>query len=149
MMNKKLGYLHFWITLLTAYGVFFPMHFLGLAGVPRRYYTNSNFPLFDHLGDINEFITIAAIIAALAQLVFLVNFFYSMFRGQKAPQNPWNSNTLEWTTPMLHNIFMVTGQVHYLRFTVGHMITVSLVLRTDFIPQTVPLGPDEHDGGGH
>jgi cytochrome c oxidase subunit 1 len=148
MMNKKLGYLHFWITLLTAYGVFFPMHFLGMSGVPRRYYTNSNFPLFDHLGDINEFITIAAIIAALAQVVFLVNFFYSMFRGQKAPQNPWNSNTLEWTTPAAQHIHGnwpgALPEVH--RWAYDYSKPGS---ETDFIPQTVPLGPDEHDGGGH
>src|ERR1700741_2706236 len=102
MMNKKLGYLHFWITFLGAYGVFFPQHFLGLAGVPRRYYTNSNFPMFDNLVDINEIVTICAIVGALAQVVFLFNFFYSIFRGEKAPQNPWNSNTIEWTTPMAH-----------------------------------------------
>jgi cytochrome c oxidase subunit 1 len=102
MMNKKLGYIHFWITFISAYGVFFPMHFLGLAGVPRRYYTNSSFPLFDNLVDINELITYFAIIAALAQAVFLYNFVYSLFRGEKAKQNPWQANTIEWTTPVEH-----------------------------------------------
>ena len=76
MMNKKLGYLHFWTTIVSAYGVFFPMHFLGLAGVPRRYYTNSNFPMFDNLVDINEIVTVFAIIGALSQGVFLINFFF-------------------------------------------------------------------------
>jgi cytochrome c oxidase subunit 1 len=85
MMNKKLGYLHFWTTFVCAYGVFFPMHFLGLAGVPRRYYTNSAFPMFDNLVDINEIVTVFAILAALAQVIFLFNFFYSMFRGEKSP----------------------------------------------------------------
>ncbi len=102
MMNKKLGYLHFWVTFIGAYGVFFPMHFLGMSGVPRRYYTNSNFPMFDNLVDLNVLVTCFAIIAALGQVIFLINFFYSIFRGEKAPQNPWNSNTLEWTTPMAH-----------------------------------------------
>ena len=100
MMNKKLGYFHFWITFICAYGVFFPMHFLGLAGLPRRYYTNSEFPMFDNLGDINEIITFFAIIGGLIQLVFVFNFFYSIFKGRKAVQNPWKSNTLEWTTPI-------------------------------------------------
>src|ERR1041385_5293351 len=77
MMNKKLGYLHFWVTIVCAYGTFFPQHFLGLAGVPRRYYTNSNFYLFDNLVDINEICTISAIIGALSQGVFLFNFFRS------------------------------------------------------------------------
>ena len=102
MMNKKLGFLHFWITIVCAYGVFFPMHFLGLAGVPRRYYTNSSFPMFDNLVDINEIVTVFAIIGALGQGVFLFNFFYSIFRGERAPQNPWEANTLEWTTPVAH-----------------------------------------------
>ncbi|MBL7920725.1 MAG: cbb3-type cytochrome c oxidase subunit I [Bacteroidia bacterium] len=102
MMNKKLGYLHFWITFVSAYGVFFPMHFLGMAGVPRRYYTNSAFPMFDNLIDINVLITYFAIIAALAQVIFLFNFIYSLFRGEKAQQNPWRANTLEWTTPVEH-----------------------------------------------
>ena len=100
MMNKKLGYLHFWVTFIAAYGVFFPMHFLGLAGLPRRYYTNSAFPMFDNLTDINSIITFFAIVGGLVQLVFVFNFFYSIFKGTKASENPWESNTLEWTTPV-------------------------------------------------
>jgi len=102
MLNTKLGYAHFWITIITAYGVFFPMHFIGLAGSPRRYYSYTEFSMFDGVVDLNVFITICAIIGALAQGLFLFNFFYSIFRGQKAPQNPWRSNTLEWTTPVEH-----------------------------------------------
>ena len=97
MMNKNLGYIHFWVTAISAYGVFFPMHFIGMAGLPRRYYTNSNFPLFDDLADTNQIITMFAIMGAAVQLVFLYNFIYSMFYGKKAPQNPWKSTTLEWT----------------------------------------------------
>ena len=102
MLNKKLGYLHFWVTAVCAYGVFFPMHFIGMAGLPRRYYTNSNFPLFDDLADTNQIITIFALIGGLIQLVFLYNFLYSIFYGKKAEQNPWKSNTLEWTASMKH-----------------------------------------------
>lgn len=102
MLNTKLGYAHFWITIITAYGVFFPMHFIGLAGSPRRYYSYTEFSMFDGVVDLNVFITICAIIGALAQGLFLFNFFYSIFRGQKSPQNPWRSNTLEWTTPVEH-----------------------------------------------
>ncbi|AOW21492.1 cytochrome c oxidase subunit I [Urechidicola croceus] len=100
MMNKTLGYWHFWITAIAAYGVFFPMHFVGLAGLPRRYYTNTAFPLFDDLADINVVITIFALIGGTAQLIFLGNFFWSIYKGKKATQNPWKSNTLEWTTPV-------------------------------------------------
>ncbi len=102
MMNKNLGYVHFWITAIGAYGVFFPMHFIGMAGLPRRYYKNSEFPYFDDLADTNVLITVFAIITAAAQLVFLYNFISSIFYGKKAEQNPWKSNTLEWTTPVEH-----------------------------------------------
>ena len=100
MMNKGLGYLHFWGTFICAYGVFFPMHFLGLAGLPRRYYQNSSFPMFDGLTDINDIITFFALAGAAIQFVFIFNFFYSIFKGTKASKNPWESNTLEWTTPV-------------------------------------------------
>ena len=102
MLNKNLGYVHFWVTAICAYGVFFPMHFVGMAGLPRRYYTNSAFPLFDELPDLNVLITIFAIVGATFQLAFIWNFFYSMFYGKKATQNPWRSTTLEWTTPVEH-----------------------------------------------
>jgi len=107
MMNTRLGYAHFWVTLIGAYGVFFPMHFVGLAGAPRRYYDYSAYSEFDNhsfelMVDLNQIITAFAIIAALGQALFLFNFFYSIFRGPKAPQNPWNSTTLEWTTPVEH-----------------------------------------------
>ena len=94
MMNKSMGYAHFWLTFITAYGVFFPMHFLGMAGLPRRYYSNTAFPMFDNLADINVLITYFAIIGGAAQLIFIFNFFYSIWRGPKASQNPWIANSL-------------------------------------------------------
>jgi cytochrome c oxidase subunit 1 len=105
MMNLKLGYVHFWLTIVSGYGVFFPMHFVGLSGAPRRYYDYSVYGEFDTnsfniIMDLNVIITVFAILGSLAQLIFLFNFFYSIFRGPKAPQNPWKSNTLEWTTPV-------------------------------------------------
>ena len=102
MMNTRLGFAHFWVTFICAFGVFFPMHFIGLAGAPRRYYSYSEFPMFDGVVDLNIMVTIFAIIGALAQVIFTYNFFYSIFRGPKAVQNPWRSNTLEWTTPVEH-----------------------------------------------
>lgn len=100
MMNNTLGYFHFWITFITAYLVFFPMHFMGLAGVPRRYYQFTLVEDFNVWMDVNKLITVSAIVAGFAQLLFLYNFFVSIFRGKKAEQNPWQSNTLEWTSPM-------------------------------------------------
>jgi len=102
LMNKNLGYVHFWVTAIGAYGVFFPMHFIGMAGLPRRYYTNTAFPYFDDLADVNVIITVFAFIAAAAQLVFLYNFISSMFFGKVGPKNPWKSNTLEWTAEVKH-----------------------------------------------
>ena len=146
-MNKKLGYIHFWGTFISAYGVFFPMHFLGLAGVPRRYYSNTAFPMFDNLVDINVFITCFAILAAIVQLVFLFNFFYSMFRGEKSEQNPWNANTLEWTTPMAHTHGNWPGALPVVhRWPYDYSKPGK---EHDFVPQTVPLEEGEVDGGGH
>src|SRR5690606_27250211 len=102
MMDERLGYLHFWLTFLGAYLVFFPMHFMGIDGVPRRYYTFTEFPFMDKWISVNILVTWAAIIAGLAQVAFIWNFFASIWCGKRAPQNPWGSNTLEWTTPVEH-----------------------------------------------
>lgn len=141
MMNKTLGYWHFWLTFVSAYGVFFPMHFTGLAGLPRRYYSNAEFPIFDELQDINVIISMFAILGGIAQLIFIFNFFYSMWRGPKAPQNPWKSNTLEWTTPVEHIHGNWPGEipeVHRWAYDYskpGH--------DDDFVPQTTPLKDGE------
>ncbi len=147
MMNKKLGYIHFWITFISAYGVFFPMHFLGLAGVPRRYYTNTAFPLFDNLIDINQLVTVFAIVAALAQVIFLFNFFYSIFRGERAGQNPWKATGLEWTTPVEHLHGNWPGPLPVV-YRWPHDYSKPGKDR-DFIMQNVPLEENELDGGRH
>jgi cytochrome c oxidase subunit 1 len=99
MMDEKLGYLHFWLTFIGIYLVFFPMHYIGIAGFPRRYYSFTNFDAFSGFTDLNAFVSIAAIITFGSQIIFAFNFLYSIFRGRLAPANPWGSNTLEWTTP--------------------------------------------------
>lgn len=145
MMNKPLGYLHFWLTFISAYGVFFPMHFLGMAGVPRRYYTNSEFPMFDNLVDINVLVTVCAFLGAFAQVIFLYNFFYSIFRGEKAVDNPWDSNTLEWTNGVGHmhgNWKGALPEVHRWAYDYSKPGKDQ-----DFVPQTVPMEPGERDGG--
>jgi cytochrome c oxidase subunit 1 len=151
MMNNKLGNVHFWITIVSAYGIFFPMHFLGLAGVPRRYYTNSEFPLFENMIDINEFVSIFAIIAFGAQLIFFFNFVYSALKGPKAPQNPWKGNSLEWTTPVEHfhgNWYGEIPTVYRWPYDYSKVDeNGEYVSGDDFIPQTVPLGENEQDGG--
>ncbi|NMH25957.1 cytochrome c oxidase subunit I [Flavobacterium solisilvae] len=141
MLNKNLGYVHFWVTAVCAYGVFFPMHFIGMAGLPRRYYTNTNFPLFDDLANVNVVITVFALVGGVFQLVFLWNFFHSIFYGKKAEQNPWKSNTLEWTAPVEHIHGNWPGElpeVHRWAYDYskpGH--------DEDFVPQNVPMKPGE------
>jgi cytochrome c oxidase subunit 1 len=149
MMNTRLGYAHFWVTLIGAYGVFFPMHFVGLAGAPRRYYDYSAYSEFDNnsfqlMVDLNQIITVFAIIAAVGQVLFLFNFFYSIFRGPVAPQNPWNSTTLEWTTPVEHIHGNWPGElptVHRWPYDYSKPGAAQ-----DFITQVTPLeeGEEEH-----
>ncbi|MFC5681690.1 cytochrome c oxidase subunit I [Flavobacterium sp. MAHUQ-51] len=141
MMNKNLGYIHFWITAVCAYGVFFPMHFIGLAGLPRRYYTNTNFPLFDDLQNVNVLITTFALVGGAFQLVFLYNFFSSIFFGKKAEQNPWRSTTLEWTTPVEHIHGNWPGEIPEVhRWAYDYSNPEH---EDDFVPQTVPMKPGE------
>lgn len=137
MMDARLGYLHFWITFIAAYFVFFPMHFMGLDGVPRRYYAITAFPSFNRWLTVNIFITWSAIAAGLAQIAFLANFVYSIFWGKKTVQNPWQANTLEWTAPIEHYHGNWIGEIPtvyrwpYDYSKPGH--------DEDFIPQTVPF----------
>ncbi len=141
MLNKNLGYIHFWITAVCAYGVFFPMHFIGLAGLPRRYYTNTNFPLFDDLQNVNVLITTFALVGGAFQLVFLYNFFSSIFYGKKAVQNPWRSTTLEWTTPVEHIHGNWPGEIpHVYRWPYDYSNPNHDV---DFVPQNVPMKEGE------
>jgi len=144
MMNKSMGYAHFWLTFITAYGVFFPMHFLGMAGLPRRYYSNTAFPMFDNLADINVLITYFAIIGGIAQLIFIFNFFYSIWRGPEAPQNPWKANSLEWTTPVEHLHGNWPGEIPVVhRWAYDYSKPGA---EEDFIPQNVPLAEGEESG---
>lgn len=101
MMNNTLGYLHFWLTFIGSYCIFWPMHYLGMTGVPRRYFTFENFDTFNTYGELNVFISVAAIIVFFAQFLFVFNFFYSAVKGRKMTTlNPWKSNSIEWTTPI-------------------------------------------------
>ena len=144
MMNKSMGYAHFWLTFITAYGVFFPIHFLGMAGLPRRYYSNTAFPMFDNLADINVLITYFAIIGGAAQLIFIFNFFYSIWRGPKAKQNPWRGNSLEWTTPVEHMHGNWPGDIPVVhRWAYDYSKPGA---EEDFVPQNVPLAEGEESG---
>lgn len=98
MMNENLSQIHFWLTFASVYLVFIPMHFIGIDGVPRRYYSFTEFAEFSSWVELNKFITLAAILGFVAQFIFIYNFFSSAVNGKKSPKNPWKANGLEWTT---------------------------------------------------
>jgi cytochrome c oxidase subunit 1 len=100
MFNETLGKIHFWVTFLGAYAVFFPMHYLGLLGIPRRYHEIGQTSFVpDSAHSLNAFITVAALVVGATQLIFLFNIFWSLRHGRPAGGNPWNATTLEWQTP--------------------------------------------------
>ncbi|HYM20316.1 MAG TPA: cbb3-type cytochrome c oxidase subunit I [Candidatus Kapabacteria bacterium] len=107
MMNETLGKIHFWLLFLSFNGVFFPMHILGINGMMRRIYDYTQYAHLAHLQPLNAFMSVCAFILGFSVLIFLFNLIYSIFRGKKAPTNPWHANTLEWTLtyPIPHGNF--------------------------------------------
>jgi cytochrome c oxidase subunit 1 len=139
-LNNTLGYIHFWLTIIGAYLIFWPMHYEGLAGMPRRYYDYSIWESFKQFVELNRFISTVAMIVFAVQILFLINFFYSIWKGRKVRTlNPWESTTLEWTTPIHPGHGNWVGEipeVHRWPYDYGKD-------GRDFIPQTTPVGEDE------
>jgi cytochrome c oxidase subunit I len=139
-LNNTLGYIHFWVTMVGAYLIFWPMHYEGLAGMPRRYLDKSGWVSFNQFGDLDKMITVVSIIVFAVQLMFVFNFFYSIFKGRKVTtQNPWGANTLEWTTPIRPGHGNWVGEipeVHRWPYDYGKD-------GREFIPQTEPIGANE------
>ena len=139
-MNETLGKIHFWGTMIGAYLIFWPMHYTGMAGVPRRYYRFDTFQSFSHFDELNKFITIAAIITFAFQLLLVVNFFYSIWKGRKVTEkNPWGASTLEWTTPINPGHGNCPGKIPAVQrwpYDYGKD-------GREFIPQIEPVGPNE------
>jgi cytochrome c oxidase subunit 1 len=100
MLNDTLGKIHFWVTFLGTYAIFFPMHYLGVLGMPRRYYSFEQYEFIPKSAhSLNTFITVVALVVATAQLLFVFNLVWSVFRGKQAGANPWRAASLEWQTP--------------------------------------------------
>ena len=139
-MNNTMAYIHFWVTFAGAYLIFWPMHYEGLAGMPRRYVEYQGWASFNQFGDLNRFISTVAMVVFAVQLMFVFNFFYSIFKGRKVTtQNPWQANTLEWTTPIHPGHGNWPGEipeVHRWAYDYGKD-------GKEFILQTEPLGADE------
>ncbi|HJT74412.1 MAG TPA: cbb3-type cytochrome c oxidase subunit I [Chitinophaga sp.] len=145
-MNNTISYIHFWVTLAGAYLIFWPMHYEGMAGMPRRYYDYSSWESFKQFADLNHFISIVVIVVFAVQLLFVFNFFYSIFKGRKVTEtNPWNATTLEWTTPINPGHGNWVGEIPEVhRWPYDYSKNGK-----DFIPQTVPLSPEEEAEGSH
>jgi len=129
-----------------AYVIFWPMHYLGLAGMPRRYFVYSNWTSFNQFGSLNKVITDAAIIVFAVQLLFVVNFFYSIVKGRRVTNpNPWQANTLEWTTVIVPGHGNWDDEIPEVYrwpydYNKGGM---------EFIPQTEPYQPAEVEVPAH
>lgn len=149
MMNTSMAYIHFAITFVGSYLIFWPMHFLGMSGVPRRYYTFNEFVAFSQYKDLNIMMTVATVLVFLAQILFLVNFFYSIFKGRKSPQNPWKANTLEWTSPIegIHGNW--PGDIPEVHRWPYDYSRGNADGDDDFVPQNVPLTEKEKADAVH
>ncbi len=99
MLSEPLGKIHFWLTFIAYNLTFFPMHILGVGGMMRRIYNPTQYEFLQHLQWWNVLITWSAFALGLSQIFFVINFFWSLLAGKRAPANPWNANTLEWTAP--------------------------------------------------
>ncbi|AXS41383.1 cbb3-type cytochrome c oxidase subunit I [Breoghania sp. L-A4] len=138
MLNTTLGHIHFWVTFLGAYLIFFPMHYLGFLGVPRRYFELGETAFIPESAmSLSAFITVMALTVGAAQIVFLFNLIWSLRHGEKAEPNPWKANSLEWQTPVVppeHGNFGEELPVVY-RWPYDYSVPGVV---DDFIPQNVP-----------
>lgn len=139
-MNNTMGYIHFWVTLVGAYLIFWPMHYQGLAGMPRRYLDKSSWVSFSQFHSLDAMISVVTIIVFAVQLLFVFNYFYSMYKGRKVrTQNPWQANTLEWTTPINPGHGNWEGEIPEVhRWAYDYSKD-----GREFIPQTEPIGEQE------
>src|SRR5512134_3267310 len=138
MLNDTLGHVHFWITFVGSYAIYYPMHYLGFMGVPRRYYAigGTNF-IPDSAHSLNIAITVAALVVGAGQLLFLYNLAWSYYRGRPSGGNPWNATSLEWQTPKTppeHGNFGTTLPVVY-RWAYDYSVPGA---EQDFLPQNQP-----------
>jgi cytochrome c oxidase subunit 1 len=141
MLNQAMGQFHFWITFLGAYAIYFPMHYLGFLGVPRRYFELGETAIYpESAASLNAFITVAALVVGFAQIVFLYNIIWSIFNGKRSERNPWQACSLEWQTsemPPDHGNFGKDLPIVY-RWPYDYSVPGAA---QDFIPQNV--APDQ------
>ena len=153
MMNERLGQFHFWITFIGVYCIFVPMHVMGLVGMPRRYAQFTEYEFLKTLPPLVKFVTIAAIITVSVQLVFYFNLIWSIFKGKKCGENPWEATTLEWTTtsPPPHDNFAGISPTVYrgpYEFAVPGAPN-DFLMQTEAEGAPAPAGIDGTSGDGH
>lgn len=138
MLNQGLGQFHFWVTFIGSYLIYFPMHYLGFIGVPRRYFELGETSFIpESAATLNAFITVAALVVGFAQMVFLFNIIWSLRHGKKSELNPWKANSLEWRTPVMppeHGNFGKDLPVTY-RWPYDYSVPGVV---DDYIPQDMP-----------
>ncbi|MFP6682291.1 MAG: cbb3-type cytochrome c oxidase subunit I [Gammaproteobacteria bacterium] len=138
MLNDGLGKVHFWITFLGTYAIYYPMHYLGFLGLPRRYYAMGPTEFMpESAHSLNQFITISALCVGAAQLIFLYNLIVSYRNGKESGNNPWEATTLEWqtpTTPPPHGNFGPELPLVY-RWAYDYSVPGA---DKDFLPQNLP-----------
>jgi cytochrome c oxidase subunit 1 len=136
MLNDTMGKIHFWTTFLGTYAIYLPMHYIGILGVPRRYYANGSTEFLpDSVQAANVSITIAALIVGTAQFLFIINLVWSTFKGKKSERNPWRATSLEWQTedyPPKHGNWGAELPVVH-RWAYSYSVPGAI---EDFIPQT-------------
>ncbi|MGH8559685.1 MAG: cytochrome c oxidase subunit I [Methylococcales bacterium] len=139
MLNDTWGKIHFWFTFLGTYAIYFPMHYLGFVGMPRRYYAYDGYEFIpESAQDLNAFITISALLVGVAQFIFLYNLYWSYKNGRASGPNPWKATSLEWQTPQtppVHGNWGPKLPVVY-RWPYDYSVPGA---SQDFIPQTQPI----------
>jgi cytochrome c oxidase subunit 1 len=147
MLNETLGKIHFWLTLIFFNVTFFPMHILGVGGHMRRIYNPTQYEFLKPIQHINVLITVGALCLGAAQLIFVVNFFWSLVVGKRADRNPWHANTLEWEapTPTPHGNFPGPLPTVYR----GPYEYSSPLVAEDYLPQARRLEPQVAATGSH
>ena len=153
MLNDRLGQWHFWITFLGTYAIYFPMHYLGVLGMPRRYYNFDGYAFIPPSAfSLNAFITVIALIVGVGQALFIVNLAWSAWRGRPADANPWRAASLEWQTPATPPGHGNWGPQLPVVFRWAYAYGVPGA-KEDFIPQNAPpeaggLEPEAHGDAG-
>ncbi|MBI2956050.1 MAG: cbb3-type cytochrome c oxidase subunit I [Acidobacteria bacterium] len=144
-MHEGLGRLHFWLTFIGVYAIFMPMHYIGLAGHPRRYPDTTAVKFLAALDPVHTFMSIAAFVTIAAQVLFVLNLVWSLWKGKKVGINPWEATTLEWTVPSPPPHDNFAG--HYPSVYRGPYEYAVPGAPQDFVPQHLPEAePARHAG---